>query len=109
MSLVELTEANWQDAVEASPLPVLVDVWAPWCVPCRKVTPIVEQLAVEWDGRLTVGTLNGDDAPRLMARYQVLSLPTLLVLSGGAEVARVVGVPKMDKLRAVVEQHMESN
>ena len=109
MSLVELTETNWQETVEADPLPVLVDVWAPWCKPCRKITPMVEQLAVELEGWLTVGTLNGDASPRLMARYQVLSLPTLLVLSGGAEVARLVGVPKMDKLRAFVEQHMESD
>ena len=109
MSLVELTEANWQDSVEASPLPVLVDVWAPWCVPCRKVTPLVEQLATEMADRLVVGTLNGDDCGRLMARYQVLSLPTLLLLRGGDELTRVVGVPKMDKLRAVVEQHMEGD
>lgn len=109
MSLLALTEANWQDAVITSPLPVLVDVWAPWCVPCRKVTPMVEQLATDMQDRLVVGTLNGDDAPHLMARYQVLSLPTLLLLRDGDEVARVVGVPKMDKLRAVVEQHMESD
>ncbi len=109
MSPVELTEENWPQAVVASPLPVLVDVWAPWCVPCRKVAPMVEQLATEFCDRLVVGTLNGDEAPRLMGRYRVLSLPTLLVLSGGEEVARVVGVPKMDKLRAVVEQHMGSD
>ena len=109
MSLVELTEVNWPQTVVSNPRPVLVDVWAPWCVPCRKVAPMVEQLAAEFGDRLVVGTLNGDDAPGLMGRYQVLSLPTLLVLSGGEELARVVGVPKMDKLRAVVEQHMETD
>ena len=107
MSLRELTEANWDEAVLASARPVLVDIWAPWCVPCRKVTPMVEQLASEFGDRLVVGTLNGDEAPRIMSRHEVLSLPTLLVFRGGAAVERVVGVPKMDKLRAVVETHLE--
>ncbi len=109
MGLVELTEANWAEVVVGGKRPVLVDVWAPWCVPCRKVTPLVESLAAELGERLIVGTLNGDEAPGLVARYQVLSLPTLLLFAGGEEVARVVGVPKMDKLRLVVELHMESD
>lgn len=109
MSLQELTEANWDVEVLASTQTVLVDVWAPWCVPCRKVTPMVEQLAAEFGDRLVAGTLNGDEAPRIMSRHQVLSLPTLLLFRGGEAVGRVVGVPKMDKLRAVVETHLESD
>lgn len=107
MSLCELTEETWQQAVLLSSVPVLVDIWAPWCVPCRKVTPMVEQLAREFGGRLVVATLNGDDAPRLMSRYEVLSLPTLLLFSGGEPVERVAGVPKIDKLRAVIASHLE--
>ena len=92
MSVRELTEDNWDDVVVASPHPVLVDIWAPWCVPCRRVAPMVEELATEFAERLVVGTLNGDDAPRIMSRHEVLSLPTLLVFVDGepADLATVV-------------------
>lgn len=108
MSLQEFTDATWEDTVLSGPVPVLVDIWAPWCIPCKRVTPIVEALADEFGDRLVVGTLNGDEAPRLMSRYEVLSLPTLLVFNEGEPVARVVGVPKIDKLRAVIEMHLEN-
>lgn len=108
-ALREFTEAGWDDSVLGSATPVLVDFWAPWCIPCRKVTPIVENLADELSGRLVVGTINADDAPRVSGRYEVLSLPTLLLFAGGSEVARVVGVPKIDKLRALIEPHLGAN
>lgn len=107
MSLHELTEENWQDVVLSGQIPVLVDIWAPWCVPCRRVAPIVEQLAAEFGEQLVVGMLDGDDAPRIMSRYEVVSLPTLLLFANGEPVARVVGVPKIDKLRAVIASHLE--
>jgi thioredoxin 1 len=107
LSLIELTEGTWQHAVLSSSVPVLVDIWAPWCIPCRKVTPMVEQLAQVFGDRLEVARLNGDDAPRLMSRYEVLSLPTLLLFSGGEPVERVIGVPKIDRLRALIASHLE--
>lgn len=107
MSLTAFTQATWQAAVLDSPCPVLVDVWAPWCVPCRKVGPMVEELGAEFSDRVTVGAVNGDDEPGLMGRYQVLSLPTVLLFAGGEEVARIAGVPKVDKLRALLTTHIE--
>jgi thioredoxin 1 len=71
------------------------------------VTPIVTELAEELGERLLVGTLNGDEAPAIMSRYQVLSLPTLLLFADGELVERVVGVPKIAKLRAVIEPYVE--
>jgi thioredoxin len=109
LSLRELSGSDWDEVVQTATLPMLVDIWAPWCVPCRKVTPIVEQLAVEFADRLIVATLNGDDAPGLMSRYEVLSLPTLLLVNDGAVVERVVGVPKIDRLRAVIDPYVEHN
>ncbi len=109
MRLTELTEDTWEGAVTSASMPVLIDVWAPWCVPCRKVTPLVEQLARESGDRLVVATLNGDDAPRFMSRFEVMSLPTLLLFAAGQPVERVVGVPKIDKLRAVIEPHLGSD
>ena len=70
---------------------------------------MVEELATEFAERLVVGTLNGDDAPRIMSRHEVLSLPTLLVFVDGEPVARIVGVPKRDKLRGLVETYLENN
>jgi len=106
--LAEFTEANWDESVLGSATPVLVDFWAPWCVPCRKVTPIIEDLATSLPDRLVVGAINADDAPRISSRYEVLSLPTLLLFAGGEAVARVVGVPKIDTLRAVIEPHLRA-
>jgi thioredoxin 1 len=107
--LLELTEGNWDEVVLGASTPILVDCWAPWCIPCRRVTPIVEDLAASFGERLAVGTLNADEAPRITARYEVLSLPTLLLFVGGEPVARVVGVPKADKLRGLIEPHLDGD
>jgi thioredoxin len=78
--------------VERSPLPVLLDLWAPWCGPCRMIAPVLEQLATEMTGQVRVAKLNVDENPQTAARFQVQSIPTLLVLQNGREVDRVVGV-----------------
>lgn len=109
MSPIELTDENWDAEVLASPRPVLVDVWAPWCIPCKKVAPLVEDLADRFAASLRVGKLNADDAPHTVGRYEVLSLPTLLLFVDGEVAARVVGTPKMDRLLAVVEPHLTEN
>jgi thioredoxin 1 len=106
MSPLEIDDATWEEAVLANPLPVLIDFWAPWCIPCKKVAPLVEDLADRYEGRLAVGKVNADDAPRTVAAYEVLSLPTLLLVVDGEVAARVVGAPKMDRLVAVVEPHL---
>lgn len=89
--LVDAGDGDFAAVVEQSPLPVLVDVWAPWCGPCRMVSPVVEQLARERAGRLKVVKVNADEAPGTAARLRVSGIPTLLVFSGGAEQGRMVG------------------
>jgi thioredoxin 2 len=92
---VVVTDATFAAEVERSPLPVLVDAWAPWCGPCRTVGPIVDELATELAGKVRVAKLNVDDNPGTAARFDVRSIPTLLVMVNGREVDRIVGaLPK---------------
>ncbi|HEX4946689.1 MAG TPA: thioredoxin [Blastocatellia bacterium] len=94
------TDANFAATVEGSPLPVLLDLWAAWCGPCRMIAPVIEQLAQELAGRVRVAKLNIDENPMTAARYNVQSIPTLLVLRDGQEIGRIVGaLPKAEIVR----------
>jgi thioredoxin 2 len=104
--LVIVTDENFHAEVESANLPVLLDLWAAWCGPCRVIAPVVEQLAAELSGRVKVGKLDVDKNPRTASRFGVRSIPTLLVLKDGREVDRLVGaLPKqeiLDRLRRVM-------
>jgi thioredoxin 2 len=106
--LVDVGEDEFGEAVEASRLPVLVDVWAPWCGPCRMVAPVVEQLARERAGRLKVAKVNSDLAPGVSARHGIASIPTLLLYAGGREVARLVGARPAHELRRWVDDSLRA-
>ena len=95
-----VTDASFAAEVERSPLPVLVDAWAPWCGPCRMIAPAIDELARELSGRVRFGKLNVDENPLTAARYDLRSIPTLLVFDGGREVDRIVGLqPKAEIAR----------
>ena len=95
-----VTDASFAQDVLRSPVPVLVDAWAPWCGPCHMIAPVVDQLATELAGRIRVVKLNVDENPRTAARFGLRSIPTLLVLKDGREVDRLVGVqPKREIAR----------
>ena len=95
-----VTDATFAADVERSGLPVLVDAWAVWCGPCRMVEPIVDELANEMVGRARIAKLNVDENPIAASRFGLRSIPTLLVIKGGQEVDRILGVqPKMEILK----------
>ena len=97
---IVVTDANFSAEVEHSPLPVLLDMWAPWCGPCRVVAPVVDQLALEMAGRIRVGKLNVDENPVTAERFQIRGIPALLVFKAGREIDRIVGVqPKSEIAR----------
>jgi thioredoxin 1 len=105
-SLVPVTGAEWDARVLGAAEPVLVDFWAPWCAPCIKMEPALHDLAGRYPGRLTVATLNVDEEPACAGRYDVLSLPTLMLFKHGEPVARIAGAVKPARLEAVVAPHL---
>jgi thioredoxin 2 len=106
--LVQADDASFEQVVAQSPVPVLVDFWAPWCGPCRMVAPAVEQLSRELAGKLKVAKVNTDESPSLGGRFQVFSIPTLMLFEGGRERDRVVGAQGAPALRSWLEPRLGS-
>jgi thioredoxin 2 len=94
-----VTDASFSADVERSPLPVLVDAWAAWCMPCRTIAPVIEELAAEMTGRVRVAKLNVDENPATASRFDLRSIPTLLIFKDGREVDRIVGVHSKAEIR----------
>lgn len=102
---VIVTDTNFGELVEASPLPVLLDLWAAWCGPCRVIAPTIEALANELAGKVLVGKLDVDANQRTAARFGVQGIPTLLILKDGREVDRLVGVQSREAILQRLRPH----
>jgi thioredoxin 1 len=106
MKPVEITDENFESEVINSDKPVLIDFWAVWCGPCKAIAPIVEELSVEYEGKLKVGKLNVDDNQQTSIKFGVRSIPTLLIFKNGKLADTIIGaVPKsniVNKLKAVL-------
>ncbi len=92
MSEVILTDEIFESEVLQSDIPVLVDFWAEWCVPCRMLTPLVEQIAEEYDGKVKVAKCNVDECPETASKFNIQSIPTLVVFNGGEAASQNIGV-----------------
>ena len=99
-STLEFTDANWQSEVLESPVPVLVDFWAPWCGPCRTLAPTIEKLAGEYQGKVKIGKMNTDENQETPGGLRISAIPTVLLFQGGKEVDRLVGVNTESKFKA---------
>lgn len=105
---VDITDATFSSEIENSATPVLLDLWADWCGPCHVLAPTVDQLATEMAGLVKVGKLNIDENPGTANRFGVRSIPTLLVLKGGKEVDRLVGVQPKQEIRRRLENVLKN-
>jgi thioredoxin 1 len=102
-SILELNEQNFAESVLSNPKPVVVDFWAPWCGPCKMLTPIIHELAAEYSGSVAVGKVNIDDSPAVAAKYGIETIPTLLFFSNGNIVGRQVGLMAKAPLKAKID------
>ncbi len=98
---VVVDASNFEVEVLQSDIPVLVDFWAEWCVPCRMISPILEEIADEYEGRLKVAALNVDEAGEIAAAYNIISIPTLMVFNGGAVEGQQVGAVSKEVLEGL--------
>src|SRR3990172_8400665 len=105
---VEGTDANFDQEVIKSEVPVLVDFWAPWCGPCRMIAPIVEEIAREYDGKLKVGKLNTDENQQVAAKYGIMSIHTLMIFRSGEVKERMIGAQVKKAITEKVETVLNS-
>ena len=100
------TDVNFDETVLKSGGPVLVDFWAEWCGPCKRIAPTIDALANEYNGKVMIGKLNVDENPAVAFKYQVKGIPTLLLFKGGQVVESVVGAAQKDYLKSVIDKHI---
>ncbi len=102
----EFTDRNFQETVLSSSQLTVVDFWAPWCGPCRMVGPIIEELSSEYAGRVLVGKVDVDSNPEISAKYNIRSIPTILILKNGTIIDKQVGATSKEALRQKIEAHL---
>ncbi len=105
--MVEITQDNFEKEVLKSDKPVLVDFWAPWCVPCKIIAPVIEELSREMSHSVKVAKTNVDDNPELATALSVLNIPTLVLFKNGEEASRIVGVNSKESIASRIREFVE--
>lgn len=108
MSDLTLTDQNFEEAVIKSSMPVVVDFWAPWCTPCRIVTPIIHELAHEYEGKVKVLEMNVDENPKTAEQFNVLSIPTIMLFKNGQPVKSLIGAQGKQSYKQGIEEVLAS-
>lgn len=102
--MADVTDKNFQTDVLQSTIPVLVDFWAPWCGPCKIIGPVVEELAKEYEGKVKVVKLNVDDNPESAGRFNVMSIPTLILFKNGEPVKTIIGAQPKESIKKAIDE-----
>lgn len=100
---IQITNISFDERVSSSVHPVLVDFWAEWCGPCRMLSPTIDQIAQDYDGKIVVGKINIDEEPELAQRFGVMSIPTLILFKNGNAVSKSVGVVGKEKIASMID------
>ena len=103
---LEVNDSNFEAEVKNSTIPVLVDFWAPWCGPCRKLSPIIDELATELDGKVKVVKVNTDENLKISQEFSISGIPSILIFKNGEAVERLVGLMQKSQLISNLEKHI---
>lgn len=106
MAIIEVKTSTFDQEVLKSELPVLVDFWAPWCGPCKALTPTIHKLAEELEGKVKVAKVNIDESPEIAGKYSIMSIPTLLIFVNGSVSDQMIGLVQKDKIMDKLKKHI---
>jgi thioredoxin 1 len=105
-TIIDLTDATFDEQVGSATTPILVDFWAEWCAPCKKIAPVLEEISNEQEGRITIAKLNIDENPGIAQRFGVMSIPTLLLFKDGELASTMVGAKGKYQMMSELEAHL---
>lgn len=103
---LEVTDATFESEVKQSPIPVLVDFWAPWCGPCRQIAPLIDEISKDYEGKLKVVKLNTDDNIRTAQEYSISGIPSLIIFKSGEAVEKLVGLLPKSSLTNAIDKYL---